>query len=145
MAKLIIMQGIPGSGKSRVARKLAKRLGASIVSADDLPGLYAADGFHPELLGEAHKRCFRLAVEHARAGHSVIVDNTNLTALEMAPYIALGAAYGYGVQIVRVRCPQPVAYARQTHGVPLAVHRGMARRLREFQMPPYWDVTIREV
>jgi len=145
MAKLIIMQGIPGSGKSRVARKLAKRLGASIVSADDLPGLYAADGFHPELLGEAHKRCFRLAVEHARAGHSVIVDNTNLTALEMAPYVALGAAFGYTVEIVRVLCPQPVAYARQTHGVPLAVHRGMARRLREFQMPPYWDVTIREV
>jgi predicted kinase len=148
MAKLIIMQGIAGSGKSRVARRLVRpgrRVRPAIVSADLFPGLYAADGFHRELLGAAHKACFRAAVELVSGGENVVVDNTNLSALEMAPYVALGAAFGYEVEIVRVLCPQLVAYRRQTHGVPLAVHRGMARQLKRFQAPPYWDVSIREI
>jgi tRNA uridine 5-carbamoylmethylation protein Kti12 len=158
MSKLIIMQGIAGSGKSRVARRL---LGAQkesgvcgvIASADDYPDLYdKSGGFHPELLGEAHKACFRTALQAVltfaaalRPRGAIVVDNTNLTALEMAPYVALGAAYEIPVEIVRVLCPQPVAYARQTHGVPLAAHRGMARRLKSFTIPPYWDVKVREV
>jgi len=153
MAKLIIMQGIAGSGKSRVARKIAQKLartwrgigGPVVVSADAYHGLYDEDGFHRELLGAAHKECFRRAVVAVQASASVIVDNTNLSALEMAPYVALGAAFDYEVEIVRVLCPQPVAYKRQTHGVPLGIHRSMAQQLKRFQAPSFWEVSIREI
>lgn len=40
---LIIMRGLPGSGKSTKARKLQEELGGEIFSTDDYPDLYETD------------------------------------------------------------------------------------------------------
>jgi tRNA uridine 5-carbamoylmethylation protein Kti12 len=142
--KLILMSGIPGSGKSRIARRLAGQ-SWNIASADDYPGLYDKEGFHKEYLGAAHKACFRYTLDLLAAGRRrVVVDNTNLSAINVSPYVALGRAFDYEVEIVRVLCPQLVAYRRQTHGVPLDIHRKMAERFKKFTVPAYWDVKVRE-
>ena len=142
MLKMFIMQGIPGSGKSRFVKRLGP---AWVCSADSYPGLYTAAGFDATKLGKAHTFCFKLAMLALQGGSSVVVDNTNLNIIDIAPYIALGKALACEIVIVRVRCPQLVAYRRQTHGVPLATHRKMAERFRRFVAPAYWEVKIREV
>ena len=140
-----VLSGIPGSGKSHEARRLAAT-GALVVSADNHPGLYDAQGgFHVELLSAAHRACFRQAVEGVQAGLVVVVDNTNLSAIDAAPYVALGRAFDREVEIVRVECDQAVAFARQTHGVPEVTHRRMAEAFAAFAAPPSWEVVVRTV
>jgi predicted kinase len=76
----------------------------------------------------------------------IVVDNTNLTALEMAPYVSLAMAYGCPVEIITVKCDPEVAAKRNRHGVPLAAIKGMAARLQQRQLPAFWkDIPRREV
>lgn len=142
------MQGIPGAGKThhaaRIAASRAGERGSRVVfaSADAYPGLYEHDEHGVrvrfDLLGLAHGKCFRDAVEAVQRGDDVIVDNTNTTTEEVAPYVLLGQAYGVKVRIVRVDCHPDVAYHRQTHEVPRRAHSAMAMRLEEFSAPKHW-------
>jgi predicted kinase len=143
--RVILMAGIPGSGKTHYTNN---KLGAhESVSAD--AGFVGSDGvyrFDPARLGAAHGDCLRAFVSALMKGaETVVVDNTNTTAIEMAPYVALAAAYGYVVEIVRFACDPAVAAARNVHGVPERACRAMAERLeRTFQdgLPPFWNVTV---
>lgn len=148
MNTVTILVGVPGSGKSHHTESLT---GAVVVSADHYfvelgGGTYA---FDPRKLGEAHGQCLRRYTEALQQGASqVVVDNTNTTLLEMAPYVSLALAYGYGVEIVRVTCDPAVAAARNTHGVPEGAIAAMHARIEAtFQtgLPPFWPVTVRVV
>jgi coenzyme F420-reducing hydrogenase delta subunit len=61
--------------------------------------------------------------------------------------LRLGVAYGYEVEIVRVRCVTEVAAARNVHGVPPSVVRQIAEGIDAMfaaGLPPFWRVTVRE-
>lgn len=143
--KMFIMQGLPGSGKSHWAR-LALELnpGAIIVSTDDYPGLYIRDtqgrvvGFNSHLLGRAHGACFKGAIYHAQNSRTVIVDNTNTTLAEMAPYVMVAAAYGLTPIICRVTADPDLCAARGTHNVPRDVINRLSEHLRQFVAPAHW-------
>lgn len=147
--RVILMAGVPGSGKTHYVNALGLTR-ESVVSADNY--FVGSDGvyrFDPTKLGAAHGDCLRGFVGALMKGlETMVVDNTNTTVVEMAPYVALAAAYGYAVEIVRVVCDPAVAAARNTHGVPERAVRAMAERLeRTFQegLPPFWPVQITEV
>jgi len=153
MAKVIIMQGIPGSGKSSYVKSL-RPLATVVCSADSFfeswnPETGTTYNFDPARLGEAHGACLRKFVNFVSAvavdGDTVVVDNTNTTTLEIAPYMALANAYGCEVQIVRVQCDPEVAAARNVHGVPLHAVRRMADNIRNFSPPPFWSFKLTEV
>ncbi len=144
MKTITIMQGLPGSGKSYHAERLAHETGAIIVSADLFPGLYgrAPDGsvtIQPSLLGKAHGACFRQAYDLLEAGKSVIVDNTNLSQAEVAPYVAMGQAHNCDlVDVLTVSCPIAKAVQRNTHGVPAHVFVRMAATLEQYKPAGHW-------
>ena len=144
--KLVILRGIPGSGKSHYAQEIREDLAAAVLSADDYPGLYTEEdgkvAFHPELLGEAHGRCLRQAVYCLQNRNSAIIDNTNLSTEECAPYVALGLAYGASVEIHNVEAPVDVAFKRQTHGVPRDTHWSMYDRFVSFDPPYHWKKAV---
>jgi predicted kinase len=144
--RVLILAGVPGSGKSTYVNNLGLTR-ESVVSADNY--FVGSDGeyrFDPTKLGAAHGDCLRGFVAALHQGMAtVVVDNTNTTVIEMAPYVALAAAYGYAVEIVRFACDPAVAAARNVHGVPERACRAMAERLeRTFQegLPPFWNVTV---
>lgn len=144
--QVLILAGVPGSGKSTYVNNLGLSR-ESVVSADNY--FVGSDGeyrFDPTKLGAAHGDCLRGFVSALMKGMAtVVVDNTNTTAIEMAPYVALAAAYGYMVEIVRFSCDPAVAAERNVHGVPERAVRAMADRLdRTFQdgLPPFWNVTV---
>lgn len=124
---ITIMRGLPGGGKSFHSERIASELQAGIHSADSFPGLYGDDDengrptFNVSLLGSAHGFCFRGAIEGLQNGQSVIVDNTNLSVDEIAPYILLAQAYGAEPKILTVTTDPETAYGRNSHGVPWAV------------------------
>jgi energy-coupling factor transporter ATP-binding protein EcfA2 len=135
--KVTILCGISGSGKST----LAKSLGGVVCSADDYFTLYGKYDFNPSKLPEAHAWCLRKFVSAVQLGLSdVVVDNTNTTVAEVAPYAALALAYGHELLIKIILCNVDVAAARNVHGVPRAGIFKMAERIQGLavSLPPWW-------
>lgn len=162
--RLVLLSGVPGSGKSHY---LAERFGGAphfhgsvrgfidhaigtpnveVVSADALfvgeDGVYRHD---PSRLGEAHNRCvatvalWAASPEEDYPADVLVLDNTNTTALELAPYVALAAAFGIECELVTVGTPCHTASARNAHGVPDEVVRAMYENLQARVLPPYWE------
>lgn len=142
--RVIVLRGIPGSGKSHQAASIT---GATIVSADHFfiehTGEYK---FVPSLLGEAHAACLRRYLEELRSPSSelLIVDNTNASVAEIAPYMALASAFGVNAEIIEVDCDPVEAAARNIHGVPadvvMRIHTTM--RANNALLPAWWKRTI---
>jgi tRNA uridine 5-carbamoylmethylation protein Kti12 len=145
------MSGLPGAGKSKLARELQKVLSKTkddclIVSADFFfmkEGIYVYDRAR---LGAAHASCFADYL-HALQERTpvVIVDNTNLKPTDIAPYMLAAAALGYQSAIVEVRCDPEMAAARNLHGAELAAVKGMFKLFCERQLESYWRVVPWEI
>ena len=125
---VIIMRGLPGSGKTTKARDIHETWtdGPSlIVSADDYFTCSKCThyDFKPEIIGQAHTDCFRKALMFLQEYQKeqlplLIIDNTNIRAWEFQPYVALAGAFRQGVRTMLVECPIDVSIERNTHGVP---------------------------
>ena len=163
--RVTIMAGIPGSGKSHSANR---RPGGIVLSTDDFwvddDGEYE---FDPNNLTQAHGWNFRRFLDILRNWGSVpnmkffedlgipvptvthcpnhiIIDNTNTTIAEIAPYYAAAQAYGAEVEVLAVLCPWQVASARQTHDVPDAKVYQMSLRLEDTlrNFPSWWNLDV---
>jgi len=101
MTKFIIIRGIPGSGKSTVAKMLASAMPALHYEAD--MWFYKRTGeydFHIDQLHTAHKWCFDSVENALHSRMNVIVSNTFTTIKELKPYVELGAKHGIKPQII---------------------------------------------
>lgn len=97
--QLVLLRGLPGSGKSTFAKQLVGDKTYCHREADmyfvDRDGNY---NFNPSKLKEAHEWCreeieFVMRLEH----ETVVVSNTFTQEWEMTPYYDLAAKYGYMV------------------------------------------------
>ena len=139
--KVIVMRGVPGSGKSHFAKSLEGAV--KVFSTDAYPGLYEGNQIDFSKLALAHAwnlKSFIVSCQDLnKSSHSkLVVDNTNTTVAELAPYVAIAQAYGAEVEIVRVECDLEVAAARNTHGVPLATIQRMDANIKAASLPPFW-------
>ncbi|XP_037685559.1 NEDD4-binding protein 2 isoform X2 [Choloepus didactylus] len=96
---LVLLRGLPGSGKSFLARTLQKDNPAGIIlSTDDYFYINGQYQFDVKYLGEAHEWNQNRAKEaFERKVSPIIIDNTNLQAWEMKPYVALSQKHKYKV------------------------------------------------
>lgn len=131
---MVIMRGLPGSGKSTAAKKL----GGNIFSTDDQiiamnNGVYK---FNPSQIKEAHARNLQSVITAMNTDrpNQIIVDNTNIQQWEYAPYVEAAKKAGYNVTYVEFD-PSNLSDAelkqlakRNTHNVPEAVIRQMKSR-----------------
>lgn len=99
MKELILLRGLPGAGKSSLAKSLVGDNDCAHREADmyflDENGNYV---FNPSHLKEAHTWCqqeieFAMKIQHER----IVVSNTFTQAWEMQPYYDLAEKYGYRV------------------------------------------------
>lgn len=127
MKKVIVMSGVSGSGKTTHAHHLMQNYLDSIginprtheeyhkyldpnsdsnhlakVSADDYfigeDGVYK---FDPTKIGLAHDKCFYNYIEALQFKiEFVVVDNTNCSNEEIAPYMLGASAFGYEAEII---------------------------------------------
>lgn len=150
--KVFILRGLPGSGKSTwAARKLEEYpdhfTRPRIRSADDY--FQTRDGykFDPTKLQEAHNECLLCYTKDICDGYykadkynqfDIILDNTNTTALEIAPYLRVAQAFGWDVEIVEFPCTLHDSLSRNIHDVPLRTIERMRDRMEDF-LPVSWQ------
>jgi len=152
VSKVMVMQGVSGSGKSTIAAKFAIENDGFVVSADDFflndEGVYT---FNPTLLSRAHGSCFYKFLDYLNWGSNVIVDNTNTTGMEIAPYATAVAAFNhkndnspeYHFEIVSVERDLDTCIKSNKHGVPEKAIRAQADRIKHFSShgnPFKWTV-----
>jgi predicted kinase len=146
--KVVILCGISGSGKSTRCKEVYPD--ARVVSADHFFMRGDKYDFDFRLLSAAHA-CLREFVDRLQAesykcaeigdvGYTIVVDNTNTTIAEIAPYAALALAYGCDLQIEILSCEEKLAAERNVHGVPLQGIVKQAMRLETLKdsLPPWW-------
>lgn len=141
--KVIIMSGVPGSGKSTYIKSLEGRV--VVCSADhyftDKDGNYNFDFTN---LRMAHGECLRkfMAYRINLCWDYLVVDNTNTSAIEIAPYYAVASAYEneIDIELVTILCDPAKAHARNTHGVPLQGVLRMDAAIRSRELPPFWNI-----
>jgi len=148
MRTVIILRGVPGSGKSTFGRNLIEeakkqQLNTKTVSADHFFNEFGEDGgeyrFDRSKLGTAHAKCFRNFIDGMQKGSDlIVVDNTNTSSIEIAPYRQGAHAYGYDVVIKTVMADPEVAFERGLHGVPISAIKRMHETLHR-NLPPYWE------
>ncbi|KAM6150123.1 NEDD4-binding protein 2 [Erethizon dorsatum] len=96
---LVLLRGLPGSGKSFLARTLQEDNPSGVIlSTDDYFYINGQYQFDVKYLGEAHEWNHNRAKEAFEKKISpIIIDNTNLQAWEMKPYVALSQKHKYKV------------------------------------------------
>jgi predicted kinase len=139
MAKVTVLRGVPGAGKSTYLRTLPQ---AQVVSRDQF--FIDGDGvfrFQASRAAEAKARCLRAYAAALVEGHQhVVVDDTNLTLLELAPYCALALASGYDLEVLTLQIEPEIAMARCGRDLSADCMRRMVERLDQAsaELPPYW-------
>lgn len=103
MAKMFLICGIPGSGKSTKAEEIKAKYLSKPIEHYEADMFFYVNGeykWNPKKLHYAHQWC-KNAVEIAmKNGNDVIVSNTFLTKVERAPYFELAKKYNYNIQVI---------------------------------------------
>lgn len=142
--QLILMRGLPGSGKSHLAGQLLKSflddgISAIIVSADDFHyGHSDQYDYKVKAAPFAHKKCQGDAAWHMNTGTQVIiVDNTNITISDMLPYFELASIYDYAIMLLESQASWAwdvnECTTRNEHQVPRETIQSMHDRFQPLQ------------
>lgn len=149
---VLILAGLPGSGKSKLARELSKIHNNTLVlSSDDYFMRSGEYRFDPAKLGEAHDKCWHdyiamcnIAPKWALGSGLVIVDNTNTSPFELAPYVRYATGLRIPALTLFVSRTFELCVRDQIHGVSLETMQRMSRNLTNTlnDFPSYWNHRI---
>ena len=136
MKQVIILRGLPGSGKSTRAvclREQAWQRGQSAIVHSTDEFFVRLGWFDKSRLGAFHDRNFQYFVESLCAGFNcVIVDNCNVQYRDYERYALAAEMFGYEVTIVTLdSAPVAVLAKRNIHNVPLEFIERMSERWEE--------------
>jgi predicted kinase len=110
---LVVVGGLPGVGKTTVARAVAGRLPAAHLRIDT----FEAALLRLELLGEVGAQGYELALAAAdtclTAGTDVVVDAVFDVAAARRPFRELGARHGVATHWVRLICTDRAEHERR--------------------------------
>ena len=122
---MVLVAGLPGTGKSTLAGTLAGRAGAAYLSSDavrkQLAGLDPRDRveesfrgglYSPEMTARTYEELRRRAAAQLAAGRAVVIDATHASAAERARVLALAGEHGAPALIAELRLDDGSARAR---------------------------------
>lgn len=131
---MVIMRGLPGSGKTTKAHQIAGDRGV-VFSTDDFFMEGGEYRFDPKQIGANHAKNQERARQACEDGISpIVIDNTNTQKWEARPYVEMARKYSYHVRFVEADAPwakNPEELARRNvHGVS---REGIDRMLSRYE------------
>lgn len=110
-----MLAGLPGVGKSTVAREVARALGASWVRVDTVEAALLKSGLPQSFKTglAAYVVACDLADIQLRLGRDVVVDAVNAVEPARKMWRDLAAATGAHLLFVEVACPDPAEHRRR--------------------------------
>jgi predicted kinase len=114
---LIVLSGLPASGKSVLAESLSRALSLTIVSIDPIEAAMWRAGLAKTQTGiAAYEVAQALAEEHLRLRHSVIVDAVNPVEAPRAVWRNLAAKHRVNLKIIECVCSDETMHRQRIEG-----------------------------
>jgi len=137
MSTLILIRGLPGSGKTRIAKNVYDY--AVRVAADDYFDKYLNGEFVPSHIGKAHAWCLGVATGAMENGariplERVVVHNTFTQLWEMSAYIEVAKELGWDLKVISIDSglSDEKLALRNVHNVPVNTIKKMRNRWEPF-------------
>lgn len=125
--KLAIIRGIPGSGKSTAAKKLAAKYNLEHFEND----AYLMHGdkyiWTPKAAKYAANKCFQDAMNALKSGKDVVVSNTFITKRIIDKYVNAAKALGADVAVFRA-----TGNFQNVHNVPAETFKSMKDNFEDY-------------
>src|ERR1700689_3026508 len=114
MGKLVVMAGLPASGKSSVARELARRVGAVWLRIDSMDQAIWASGTAPSDLRDwTYRAAQAVAVDNLKIGRDVIADCVNDSQKARDGWSESGRRSGVDGVGLGILCTDPAEHRRR--------------------------------
>lgn len=111
---LIVFAGLPGTGKSSVAREVARKLDAVWLRIDSIEQAIRDSGVLPGSIDDAgYRAAFAVAVDNLRLGRSVVTDSVNDWMVTRNAWRDIGVRAGARVIEVEMVCSDPKEHRRR--------------------------------
>ena len=131
---MVVFAGLPGSGKSLLARGVADAIGATYLRIDSIESAIVSTLMPYRDNPVGYVVAERVAADQLIAGRDVVVDAVNGVAEARAGWVALAARTGSVLQFVEVCCSDAAEHRRRVES-------------RQPEMPgqgvPTWEMVLR--
>ena len=114
--RLVAFAGLPGSGKTLLARSVADRLGATFLRIDTIESAVASTLAPVGGSPVGYVAAAQVAEDQLVAGRDVVVDAVNAVEPAREGWRRLGGRTGARLLFVEVVCTDPVEHRRRVEG-----------------------------
>ena len=105
---LIAFSGLPGTGKTTIARRLAAHLGATYLRIDTIEQALRDQGI--QATTEGYAVAYRLAADNLRLGRTVIADSVNPLAITRNAWQAVATETNTRIIEIETICSDPTEH-----------------------------------
>lgn len=135
MGKMILMVGISGSGKSYLAKKLAKAFDFYVISSDAKREEWYGDANDQTHNKELFHKIEQLAKEKILSGENVIIDATNTNIKQRKRFVELGKKLNIDTYAVVVHVSPQIAEKRNLSRERIVPDYVIKRQCTNFEFP----------
>jgi predicted kinase len=116
---LIIFGGLPGTGKTTLARELARQTGAVFVRIDSIEEAIRESGVLTGPIQDAgYRAAYAIAEDNLRAGLTVVADSVNPLRITRAAWRAVAERAGAQAVEIEVCCSDAAEHRRRVESRP---------------------------